>query len=31
MRNKNKKIILPKFGTDEFIKMCEAIFGGGKK
>jgi hypothetical protein len=31
MKNKEIKIELPKFGSKEFVKMCEAIFGGGKK
>jgi len=30
MKNKNKEIKLPEFGSDEFVKMCEAIFGGVK-
>jgi len=28
---KKEEIKLPIFGSDEFVKMCEAIFGGGKK
>jgi len=28
---KKEEIKLPTFGSEEFVKMCEAIFGGGKK
>ena len=31
MKNEEITIEIPKFGSNEFIKMCEVIFGGDKK